>query len=265
VSDNSNNPTEGIKVNPGLNGPSDDSKRFRLLAILVGVAVVILVCVLAFSRHTSPTAKHNATAPTAFTVTGTTPQLNTLNTQSPSLTINFSKTLAAGSASITSNPHIITATSISGKTVTLTLTPRTMLNSKTYTVDIASISDTTGERITSKTLKFTPSFAGPIVSGEDILTNEGLSSVQLSSLNSYLAGFDPWAQNISIDPSSVKHYQVSQTDEWSPWAYSFAMTIDGAAYNVVCAFDDTEDLQVTINNASNNQQVFQTGSVGSYQ
>ncbi len=237
--------------------PSDDQfkKRLRLLVVLVVVMIVVFV-VLAIVGHNK--------AATKFAVTRTTPTVLNVNTQTPSLSIVFNEPLAANSASVGSNPSIITGSSISGSSLKLTFAPKTLATSKTYFITIKSIRSSTGQQLTNTQISFKPSLGMPNFTGEDALTNIGITTTQLNDINTYVAQFNPYAQTATIDPSSIKHYQVNPSDPWTPWAVGFSMNLDGTNYTVQGAFYDTQDIQVKITDPSTGNQVYTAGSPGSF-
>lgn len=254
-------PEETYSYPPSSPDGSQPKKRLRLL-VLLAIVVVIVLGALAIMVSLKSTPKTTET--TEFSITATTPGVKQVTTQTPSIAINFNRPLETNSASVASSPSIITSTSTTDNTLTLTFAAKTLVSAKKYTITINSISSTTGERLTDQLLTFTPTFVGPTTSGGDALINIGLSTDQVNSLFTYISQFDPSAQNVVIDESSIKHYMESPNDAWSPWAVSFSMNVDSTNYKVVSDFDDTEHIQVTIYNATSNQQLFTAGSPGSY-
>lgn len=238
---------------------TDDSfrKRVRLLLIIIGVVAVVAGGLLLLNQHR---VVHNKAV--SLSVTSTTPSLQDVSTQTTSLKITFNQTLVAGSVSVSSTPSIITTTSVSGKVVTLTLTPKTLVSTQRYTILIRNARSTTGHSLVNHTLLFKPNFAEPLFVGEDGLINIGLSSDQVNLLNSYISQYTLWAQEVVVNQSSIVHTKVSWTDDWSPWEVTFSANIDGTAYNIVGEYNDTEHIQVNIYNPQNNALLFTAGTTG---
>ena len=247
---------------PSPPGDNQFRNRKRLL-IFLAIAVAVLLVVLAFLGRHQPTPSATNTTNNAFRITTITPDIKHVTTQTTSLTIDFNKSLEAGSATIGSNPSIISGSTVTGNTLTLTFPAKKLLNSLTYTITINGIGSTSGDRLTNQVLTFTPKFVAPTITGEDALVNEGLSTDQANSLSTYIGQFDPWAQNVAIDESTIRHYQEDPTDAWTPWAFGFSMNVDGTNYNVVADFYDTEHVQVKISVPSTGQVLFTAGSPGS--
>lgn len=233
--------------------PNDDSfkKRLRLLAILL-VVLVVVFGVIFFFTHQTP-----------LKVTSTNPSLSSITTQAPTLKLTFNMPLAASSASVTSNPSIVTSSRVSGDTLTLTLKERTMLILHTYTINLQNLRSMTGRKMKNAQVSFSPKFATPFITGEDSLIGIGLTNQQVTDINNYNAQLSPWAQTVEIDTGSIKHYMLNPSDPWSPWAVSFIESIDGYNYNVVGSFYNTQDIQVKITDPSTNTQVLSAGTPGS--
>lgn len=233
--------------------PNDDSfkKRLRLLAILL-VVIVIVFGTIFFFTHQTP-----------LQITSTNPSLSTITTQAPTLKLTFNMPLAAKSASVTSNPSIVTDSSVSGSTLTLTLKEQTMLILHTYTINLQNLRSISGRKLKNGQVSFSPKFATPFITGEESLKSIGLTDQQVTDINNYNAQLSPWAQTVEVDTGSIKHYMLNPSDPWSPWAVSFTESIDGNNYNVVGSFYNTQDIQVTITNPSTNTQVLSAGTTGS--
>lgn len=229
-------------------------KRLRLL-IFILVAAVIIFVMLALVSHRKKTPP--------FSVTSTVPSITGITTQTPSMAVNFNEPLAAHSASVTSSPSIVTGYSIHGDTLTLTFAPKTLLSSKTYSITIQSITSTTGKKLTNQQTSIKPIYVGPVITGEKALISIGLTTTQVNDINSYVGQFSPWAQNMSIDQTSIRHYMENPSNPWSPWAVSFTMTLDGTQYTVVGDFYSTQDIQVKFSNPSTGQLLFTAGTPGS--
>lgn len=229
-------------------------KRLRLLVGLVVVMVVVFV-VLAIVGHNK--------AATKFAVTHTTPTVLGVTTQTPSMTVYFNEPLASGSASVSSTPSIVTGSSISGNALKLTFASKTLQTSKTYFISIKSISSTTKQQLTNTQISFKPTLGMPTFTGEDTLVNMGITNAQVNNINTYVAQFSPYAQNVAIDTTSIKHYQLNPSDPWTPWAIGFSMSIDGTPYTVVGSFYDTQDIQVKITDPSTGNVVYTAGTQGS--
>jgi hypothetical protein len=240
-------------------------KRLRLALILLAVVAVILGA-LALARkpagNSSPiTSKPD---PKVLSITSTVPDLATVANTTPSMAVIFNLPLESGSASVTSDPQIISSTSIKGNTLTIIFTPRTLLNAKTYTITIKGLNSTTGVHLTDpKTLTFVATSNPPTTSGQEALSSVGLSEDQVNSIYTYLSQFNLWAQNIAVDPASVRHFRENPSDAWSPWAVGFTVNIDGTAYKAVTDYYDTEHIRIKLNNLAN-QQVYTAGDPGSY-
>ena len=254
-------PEENYSYPPSLPDDNQFKKRLRLLLVLAIVLVVVIAAFAILNPHKKPGA---TTRTTTFSITGIVPGIGGITTQTSSMGINFNMPLKTNSATVTSSPSIITATNITGNMLTLTFVTKTLVSTKHYDITINSISSTTGKRITKQLISFTPSFAGPATSGGDALINIGLSTDQVNSLFADVSQFNPWAQNVVIDQSTIKHYLENPSDAWSPWAVSFSMNVDGTNYNVVGDFNNTESIQVNIYDPATNQQLFTTGSPGSF-
>lgn len=248
------NPEEYYTTTPSQDPGGDQfKKRLRLLIGLVVVMVVVFVVLAIVGHHKGST----------FAVTHTTPTVLGVTTQTPSMTVYFNEPLAAGSASVSSTPTIVTGSSISGNSLKLTFAAKTLVTSKTYFVTIKSISSTTKQQLTNTQISFKPTLAMPTFTGEDALTNIGLTTTQINDINTDVAQFNPYAQTATIDTTSIKHYQVNPSDPWTPWAVGFSMNLDGTNYTVQGAFYDTQDIQVKITDPSTGSQVYTAGSLGS--
>jgi hypothetical protein len=261
------NPEETLPNLPNLPS-SPDGGRFskRLLLLGLGVVVIIALGVVAYFNQHQTTGNHPTTAaitPDKLSITSTDPDVASVTTLTQSLAINFNLPLTAGSATVTASPQIISSTSITGKTLTLTLTPKTLLDAKTYTITIKSISSTSGKSLTNKQITFVPAYSAPTTSGQEALSNVGLSDDQVSSLYTYLSKFNLWAQNVAVDPATVRHFRENPADAWSPWAVSFTVNIDGTNYKAVTDYFDTEHIRIKLSNLAN-QQVYTAGDPGSY-
>lgn len=232
--------------------PNDDSfkRRLRLLGILL-VALVIVLGIIFYFANQKP-----------LQITSTDPSLTKITTQAPTLKLNFNMPLSASSASVTSIPSIIVNSSVSGNTLTLTLKEQTMLVLHNYTIDLANLRSTSGKKMKNAQVTFSPKFAAPFITGEEGLKSIGLTDQQVSDINTYNSQLKPWAQTVSIDTSTIKHYMLNPSDPWSPWAVSFTENIDDVNYNVVGSFYDTQDIQVKITDPSTGTQLLSAGSPG---
>lgn len=247
------NPQDNYGLPVTQEEPNDDSfkRRLRLLAILFVVLVVVFGTIFFFTHQTP------------LQVTSTSPSLSTITTQAPMLKLTFNMPLKASSASVTSNPSIVTSSKVSGNTLTLTLKSRTMLILHTYTINLQNLRSTSGRKMKNGQVSFSPKFATPFITGEDSLKAIGLTDQQVTDINNYNARLSPWAQTVEVDTGSIKHYMLNSSDPWSPWAVSFTESIDGYNYNVVGSFFNTQDIQVTITDPSTNTQVLSAGTPGS--
>ncbi|HEY2004285.1 MAG TPA: hypothetical protein VGH44_04185 [Candidatus Saccharimonadia bacterium] len=245
--------------NPGYPPVPQNSNQPSRLGLLAGLAVIIIV-ILAVVFFLKPPQPTPATA--KFSVSTITPSQTSVTTQTTAIAIKFNRSLATGSASVASNPEVVSATSISGDTLTLTLKPRTLISLKAYVISVKSISSTTGDQLTNQQISFTPSFAPPTTTGQDALTNVGLSNDQVINVMTYISQFDPWAKAVDINDGSLRHFRLNPSDAWSPWAVSFTADIDGTNYTVVGNYYDTEHIQIKISSPSG-QQLFTAGTPGS--
>jgi hypothetical protein len=241
----------GFPVTPEDPGDTKFKKRLRLLGILAAIMVVVFIVLIIISNRKP------------LTITSYNPTLSVITTQAPTLKLTFNMPLVSTSASVTSNPSIITSSNVSGNTLTLNLKARTMLILHTYTITIKSLQATTGQKLVNKVVSFSPKFATPFVTGEEGLKSIGLTDQQVADINNYNAQLSPWAQTVEVDTGSIKHYMLNPSDPWSPWAVSFTESIDGYNYNVVGSFYNTQDIQVQITDPSTNTQVLNAGSPGS--
>lgn len=233
------------------------NKRLGLIAVVAVVVVVVLGAVLLLNSHQpgGPNGK--------FSISTITPGQTSVNTQTTAMAVKFNRSLATGSATVVSSPDIIAATNISGDTLNLAFKPRTLVTQKTYTINIKSISSSAGDQLTNQQISFTPSFAPPTITGQDALTNVGLSNDQVINILNYLSQFNPWAKTVTIDDATLKHFKLNPTDAWSPWAVGFTTNIDGANYYVVGSYYDTEHIQLRISDPVSGQQLFTAGTPGS--
>lgn len=247
-------PEENYGATPPDPADAQFKKRLFLLGGLVIVLIVVFV-VLALVGHNK--------AANSFAVGHTTPSVGNITTHSTSMTVVFNEPLAAGSASVSSTPSIVSGESISGNSLKLNFAANTLQTSKTYFVTIKSISSTTKQQLTNTQISFKPTLGMPLFNGEDALINIGLTNTQVGDINTYVAQFSPYAQAATIDTTSIKHYQLNPSDPWTPWAVGFSMTIDGKPYTVVGAFYDTQDIQVKITDPATGNQVYTAGTPGS--
>ena len=241
------------------NSPSGNQSNTRLLLIALGVVVVvIIIAVLIFLKPHQPGGSTGK-----LSITGTNPDTTAVATQTESLAISFNQPLQSGSASVSADPGIITGNNISGDTLTLNFAPKTLKAGSKYTVTIKSIKSVSGDELTDDQLSFIPSVQEPNTTGEDSLSNIGLSTDQVTSVIMAVAQFDPYVKNEDINVSTIKHFRLNPADAWSPWAVSFSVSVDGTNYNVVGSYFDTQHIQVKIFDPASGQQLFVTGDPGS--
>jgi hypothetical protein len=114
----------------------------KLLITITAVLVVGLVALLVYSMLT-------------FRVVGTNPSSRSITNLTPSLTVSFNKKLASNGLVVSGSNGIIKDSKVSGKTLTISFN-YPLDASKSYTVQVASIYATSGQRITNKTYTFKP-------------------------------------------------------------------------------------------------------------
>jgi hypothetical protein len=230
-------------------------KIWKRPLVLVGIVVVIIFVVLALLNY-------NKKPP--FSITAVSPTVSNITTKTPSMTIYFNQPLSGTGEAVTSSPSIISGVSVTGDKLELTFNSKTLLSSKNYTITVQSISSATGQRLTNKQLSFTPTYVPPTFTGEDALYNIGLTTDQANSVNTYIGQFKPWAQAVSIDQSTIKHYQENPSDPWTSWAVSFTMNVDGTNYNVVGDFNNPQSIRVKVFDPASNNQLFMAGDPGNF-
>lgn len=238
---------------------SPSSGRSKKPFIILAAGLVFLLVVLALFMLGKPSTKHTNT-PAEFSMTGTSPSGYGITTQVTTLAVNFNRQLSSVKPSVTSNPSIISSTSVSGKTLTISFTPDKLTKNTRYSITIASISDTTGQRLTNQKLVFTPAFQPPTFTGESGLYDKGLSTDQVQSLESYISDFKPWASSVSIDQASINHYK-DRNSAFDYWHIAFTMDVDGTTYNVVTNYTATLKIQVIILDPASGNQLFEEGGV----
>lgn len=248
---------------PSYPATSPDGKQSNTRLLLITLGVVVVVIIIAILLFLKPNQSGSNTTTGKLRITGTIPDTTSVATQSDELVINFSEPLRSGSASISSDPQIISGSLISGDALTINFTPKTLKAGSKYTITIKSISSTSGDQLTNDQLSFIPSVQAPAVSGDDALSNIGLSTDQVNSIELAIAQFNPYAKAVTINTASVKHFRSNPTDAWSPWAVSFSATIDGANYTVVGSYFDAQHIQTKVLDPASGQQLFVTGDPGS--
>jgi len=253
------NPNE-LPSYPAAGPEGGNQSNTRLLLIALGVVVVIII--IAIMVFLKP---HQSGSNTGgkLSVTGTNPDTTAVATNSDSLAISFSEPLQSGSAQVSSDPKIITGSSISGDTLTLKFPPKTLKSGSRYTITLNSIKSTSGSELTNDQLSFIPSIQEPTTSGEDSLLNVGLSNDQVHNIVMGIAQFDPYAKEEDFNSSTIKHFRLNPSDAWSPWAVSVTVAVDGANYNVVSSYFDTQHVKVQVLDPATGQQLFTTGDPGS--
>lgn len=247
------NPNENYDYPVTSAGSTDDSSRKRRRLLIVIAAVVVLgIAVWIYFASQKP-----------LQIISTDPSLTKITTQAPTLKLTFNMPLAASSASVTAIPNIVISSKVSGNTLTLTLRGHTMLVLHTYTLYLQNVRSTSGRKLKDPHVSFNPKFAAPFITGEEGLINIGLTNQQVSDINAYNSQLKPWAQTVSVDGSTIKHFQLNPSDPWTPWAVSFTENIDGTNYNVVGSFYNTQDIKVTITDPATGTQVLSAGNPGS--
>jgi len=231
-------------------------KRLGFIAIVAVVIVIVLGAILFLKPH------QPATSSTKFGINTITPSQTSVTTQTTTMAIKFNRSLAIGSATVVASPNIIAATNISGDALNLAFKPRTLIAQKTYTITIKNLSSSSGDQLATQQLSFAPSFAPPTTTGQDTLTDVGLSDDQVISIMNYISQFDPWAKTVTIDDATLRHFKLNPTDAWSPWAVGFTANIDGANYYIVGSYYDTEHIQLKVSDPVSGRQLFTAGTPG---
>jgi hypothetical protein len=124
----------------------DRTKVAKRIFITCGIIVILL---LGF------TVWHTLT----FHVISTEPSTGKVSTVAPFFKVNFSQELSSDDVQITSSPSILIGkTTISGKVLTIPFKTTPLTSGKTYSITIASITSTRGDKIKNVTFTFKPTY-----------------------------------------------------------------------------------------------------------
>lgn len=224
--------------------PYSPNKLIRSLKLAV---LAIIIFVLAFSVYEIVSSRR-------FHVIGTTPDINNVATVSPFLKIKFNKPLSGKNISITSSYSIIKSYSVQDKTLIINLSVP-MTAGYSYYVKVDSIADAKGDKIVNKVFLFVPK----IVNSQDLpadqqqallqaqdrhsktqsnvafngfgtLTNFGVGSDQVASLEQYFFSFAPKAYTVTVDTGSVAPVPHDRNSASTSDTINFNVRIDSTPY-----------------------------------
>jgi hypothetical protein len=253
------------------NDSGNQKKWFIRIAIAFTAALILLIIALA--------------KPGQLQITGTNPDPSTLNTTSTFLKVTFNHQLSSKGLSVSSQPSIVTSSTVSGNTLTINLN-QSMTGGTNYIITINSISDTSNGQLTNKVYSFKPAATAfnnlptdqqnaalqqqqnhpPSKSnigfvGTDELLNYGVTLGQENSLEQAFFNFKPTSTAVIIDTNTIAPVARDPNSASPSDTINFSVTIDSQPYNAKIIYSNITDLQLILVDPANAKQVFDSGVI----
>jgi Bacterial Ig-like domain len=256
--------------------PGDTAGQKKwFIRIAVGFTLAVILLVIALLR------------PGQLQVTGTNPDPTTINTTTPFLKVTFNHQLSGSGLSVSSQPSVVTSSTVSGNTLTINLN-QMMSAGTNYTVTINSISDTSNGQLTNKVYSFTPtasSFANLPTDqqnatlqqqqnhppskanigfvGTDALLNDGVTLGQENDLEQAFFNFEPDTKAVVIDTTTITPIARDPNSADPGDSITFAVTVDNHPYNATINYSNVTVLQLLLVDQATGKQVFDSGNIDS--
>lgn len=209
-----------------------------------------------------------------FHVISTNPSIKSVSTLTPSLSIDFSKPLAASGLRVTMSPSGLRSYSVAGKKIII-LFDSPLLAGQTYLLRVSAISNTSGGHIEPLTYHITPlnlnfnqlskSQQAAILkqqvpvqysqntitfSGDDLLQSAGLSANQLNELKRAVFDYSgvihkqfkaAIISQVALSPHDPESASTSDSG-------TFNIALDGTTYTARINYWDVSTLQLQLHN-----------------
>lgn len=154
-----------------------------------------------------------------FRAVSTNPSTKDVTTAAPFFKVNFNRELSKNGLSVTSTPDVIASYSVSGKTLSITF-KQALKNNTTYTITIASISDTAGKKLTN--LKF--SFKAKALTTGQLPNDQVQAQLQQQTQYKQNVQGDPLIQLLPFVGAGSSYY-IAYTVESTPTGPHATVTI----------------------------------------
>lgn len=239
--------------------------KYRKLAIFI----VLLIVIITFGLQFYDVIK--------FHVIGTDPSVNSIGTLSPFLKVSFNKELSSKNVSISSPSGAGSSYKVQDKVLIIYLNyPLTA--DKMYSVDIASVYDSSGAKLSNLVFSFKPTNIpfndlpqdeqNALVNSQDHynipginityvntndLINNGMSTTQLALLEKYFSEYKPSAKTVTFDPNSIGIYAATPP---AVAMFKFDVSIDGTNYNAEASYTFLNNITLSLYNPQTGALVF---------
>jgi hypothetical protein len=153
------------------------SNKFKLspkTVVVVSIAIILLVVIIGVRQATG------------FHMVSTSPKLSAMPDIAPYIDVTFNRPLSAAGLTISSNPSITGAGTVSGDTLQITIN-KTLSTGENYTITINSIHDAKGQTLKNVALNITP-------------INATFTSLSTNQQQAILKNQTTYAQTYNNDP-----------------------------------------------------------------
>jgi hypothetical protein len=256
--------------------PQAQYKKNNLLLVILGIVIVVFVVLLVLV----------AIKNRQFRIVSTNPDIKKIQNISPFIEINFNKELSSNNVSFTSNPPIIRNYKINGKTLTINLNIP-LRAQQNYTINIVTIEDTVGHKITNKKLSFVPSLTTPAnlpqdqqqailqqqvpppvpskesigFSGLDNLLSYGVTTTQENNLEEAFFKFSGSAKSVSIDPSSIAVVPHDPNSASMDSFINFSVKVDSKLYKAKIDYTNLTTIRLYLFDFQSGNQVYDSNFI----
>lgn len=233
------------------------------LAILGGMLVALIVSISIYRMGYSQYSFASATPAGSTALTNPSALLNWMPASSYQYTLarinDYLRANNTGTVTMTVQGSVTFDTSTYDFTLQLNPSTQTLPVVVTVTNNGGILSTRVSINGQDQTPSIAPAASGTAAyTGIDGLINNGISALQVNEMEQALRSFDPSANNINIDSSSISLGQVSSDGFTQP--YTFIMIIDHKQYNATLDAIGLLQSQLFLRDPnSHNRQVFDSG------
>jgi hypothetical protein len=241
--------------------------KYKILTLLIFILILIIVIIL------------EGISSSKFHLVNTNPSNGSISVVSPSIELNFNKTIPSQSLSIDARFGIVSSYQIFNKTILLYLQTPTNLNT-TYTIEIKSIHDNKNDVINNLSIQFVPKNIGfqdlpkyqqkqllvsqqpnhqPTFSGTANLINIGITTNQLQQLQQYILLFNPKATNISFNTTNFSDSKTN-TNNGTVFTIKYSIVIDNVSYNATSSYIG-DNINLQLYNPQSGSLVYNSGNI----